>query len=162
MSNEEVRLKTFTAGHVTIEMLDDELEFEGKPSRDAEPTTGLAKAARLTTPDGFDALIGVVTWPTGDVDVRVVHFQSGAEPYKRLDHAGTMNLKVIDGAWVARIRAMKVNGREWATLNRVTWEELDWLAGDDFKATAAIPDGPPPECGDATADAATPADQPIR
>jgi hypothetical protein len=129
-------MKTFTAGHVTVEVQDDALEFEGKPGLDAALMTGSAQVARMSTPDGFDALIGVVTWPTGEVDVRVVHFQSGAEPYKRLEKAGTMNLKVVEGTWVARIRALKVNGKDWATLNRVSWEELDWLAGADFKAAA--------------------------
>ena len=129
-------MKTLSAGHVTVEIQVDALEFEGKPSLDAGMMTGSAQVARMLTPDGFDALIGVVTWPTGEVYVRVVHFQAGAEPYKRLEKAGTMNLKVVNGMWVARIRALKVNGKDWATLNRVSWEDLDWLAGADFKATA--------------------------
>jgi len=129
-------MKTFSAGHVTVEMQDDLLEFEDKPTRDAPLMTGSAQAARLTTPDGFDALVGVVSWPTNDVDVRVMHFQSGAEPYKRLEKAGTMNVKVVGDRWIVLVRAMKVNGRDWPTLNRLSWPEVDWLAGGDFKATA--------------------------
>ena len=126
----------FTAGHVTVEMHDDLIEFEGKPDRDSSETVGSAQAALLTTPDGLDALMGVVRWPAGQVDVRVIHFESGAAPYQRLSTAGTMNLKVVDGMWIARVRAMKVNGREWATLNRVTWGDLNWLAGEDFQSAA--------------------------
>jgi hypothetical protein len=44
-----------------------------------------------------------------------------------------MNIKVVDGNWIALIRAMKVNGKEWPTLNRLTWHEADSLAGTDFK-----------------------------
>ncbi len=133
-------MKTFTAGHVTVEMQDDPLDFEDKPGRDALLMTGSAQAARMTTPDGFDALVGVVTWPTGDVDVRVIHFQDGAAPYKRLEKAGTMNVKVVGDTWIVLVRAMKVNGKDWPTLNRLTWPEVDWLAGTDFK-TAAVSRG---------------------
>lgn len=131
-------MSTLTIGHVSVTLLDGTSEFVGKPSLDADETTGSAQCAIMRTPDGLDMTMGVITWPDGQVDVRMVDQDGGPEPYSRLQKAGTMNLKVTDGTWVLRIRAMKVNGRDWPTLNRVNWGELDWLAqGANVKALLA-------------------------
>jgi hypothetical protein len=129
-------MKTFTAGHVAVRILDGVSDFVGSPARGGPETTGTATLAELKTSDGFDALLGVITWPKGEQDVRIVDFISGAAPYERLIRAGTFSIKTSGDNWVALIRAMKVQGKEYATGTRVTWEELNWLAGSDFQAAA--------------------------
>ena len=121
-------MNTYTVGHVTVTLIDGATDYVGKPSLDADETVGSAQRAVLTTPDGLDMTMGIITWPDGSVDVRLIDLDSGPAPYERLKQAGTMNLKVIGDTWVLRIRAMKVNGKPWPTLNRVGWGELDWLA----------------------------------
>jgi hypothetical protein len=133
-------MKTFTAGHVAVRILDGVSDFVGSPARGEPETTGRATLAELKTSDGFDALLGVITWPDGRQDVRIADFIGGAAPYERLIRAGTFSIKTNGDKWVALIRAMKVQGRDYPTGTRVTWEELDWLAGTDFK-TAALAHG---------------------
>lgn len=122
-------MTTFQIGNVQVTEEGRTAPFRGKPSRDKDETSGKALLAELETPDGFKGTIGVITWPDGEVDVRLVDFSQGAEAYERQKAAGTMSLKTIRDNWVIRVRALKINGRDWPTLNRVTWQDLDWLAG---------------------------------
>lgn len=122
-------MSTFHIGNVSVTEEGRKAPFMGKPSRDKDETSGDALLAELETPDGFKGTIGVITWPDGEVDVRLVDFSQGAEAYERQKAAGTMSLKTIGDTWVLRVRALKINGREWPTLNRVSWQDLDWLAG---------------------------------
>jgi hypothetical protein len=123
-------MNNFTVGHVTVQVVEGASEYVGKPDQDTPEMTGSAQLAHLSTPDGLAMTMGVVTWPDRDgADVSMVDFETGPEPYRRLERAGTMNLKTIDGLWVARVTAMKINGRSYPTGNRVTWGEVDWLAG---------------------------------
>lgn len=122
-------MTAFHIGNVLVTEEGRTAPFKGKPSRDKDETTGKALLAELETPDGFKGTIGVITWPDGEVDVRLVDFSQGAEAYERQKAAGTMSLKIVGNTWVLRVRALKINGRDWPTLNRVTWQDLDWLAG---------------------------------
>lgn len=122
-------MTTFQIGNVQVTEEGRRAPFRGKPSRDKDETSGNALLAELETADGFKGTIGVITWPDGEVDVRLVDFSQGAEAYERQKAAGTMSLKTIGETWVLRVRALKINGKDWPTLNRVTWQDLDWLAG---------------------------------
>lgn len=122
-------MTTFQIGNVQVTEEGRRAPYRGKPSRDKDETSGNALLAELETPDGFKGTIGVITWPDGEVDVRLVDFSQGAEAYERQKAAGTMSLKTIGETWVLRVRALKINGKDWPTLNRVTWQDLDWLAG---------------------------------
>jgi hypothetical protein len=129
-------MKTFTAGHVAVRILDGVSDFVGSPARGEPETTGRATLAELKTSDGFDALLGVITWPDGRQDVRIADFIAGAAPYERLIRAGTFSIKTNGDKWVVLIRGMKVQGKDYPTRTRVTWEELNWLTGGDFQASA--------------------------
>lgn len=122
-------MTTFQIGNVQVTEEGRTAPFRGKPSRDKDETSGRALLAELETPDGFKGTIGVISWPDGEVDVRLVDFSQGAEAYERQKAAGTMSLKTISDTWVLRVRALKINGKDWPTLNRVSWQDLDWLAG---------------------------------
>lgn len=127
-------VKKLQVGSVAITLIDEIAEYRDKPNNDADVQIGQARLAKLETPDGFIGTMAVISWPDGSVDVRLVDFAQGATAYERLKTAGTMNLKVLNGHWLVRVRAMKFNGKDWQTLNRVSWTELDWLTDDDAKA----------------------------
>ncbi len=119
-----------------MRILDGVSDFVGSPARGEPETTGRATLAELKTSDGFDALLGVITWPDGRQDVRIADFIAGAAPYERLIRAGTFSIKTNGDKWVVLIRGMKVQGKDYPTRTRVTWEELNWLTGGDFQASA--------------------------
>ena len=127
-------MPVFEIGNVTVKEEGRVSTFIGKPARDKEETSGKALLADLETPDGFKGTLGVISWPDGELDVRLVDFSQGAEAYERQKVAGTMTLKSLGDSWVIRVRALKINGRDWPTLNLVSWQDLDWLAGTDSQA----------------------------
>lgn len=129
-------MENFKVGNVSVVINEGTVEYVNSPDRESSELTGTAQTAHLSTPDGLDMTLGVVTWPGRDgADVVVIDYEKGPEPYERLNRAGTMNMKTINGEWVARITAMKINGKRWPTANRVTWAEIDWLnKGADTKS----------------------------
>ena len=124
-------MTVFEVGSVRVEINGVTSSFKDKPARDSEEQIGQAALAELSTPDGFVGTLGVITWPGGTVDVRLVDFAQGGVEYERMKGAGTMNLKVSGDKWVIRVRALKKNGKDWPTLNRVSWVDMDWLLGAD-------------------------------
>lgn len=127
-------MPVFQIGNVTVKDEGRLSTFTGKPAREKDETVGKAQLAELETPDGFKGTLGVISWPDGEIDVRLVDFSQGAEAYERQKVAGTMTVKAIGDSWIIRVRALKINGRDWPTLNRVSWQDLDWLAGTDAQA----------------------------
>ena len=108
-------------------------------ARDEGPVEGHARVATVTTADGFRATVGVCTWPStddapGDSDIRLLDFWAGADDYRRLERAGKMSLAAAGERRVGILRAMAYGEHEWPTLQTVTWEALDRLAGDDAVA----------------------------
>lgn len=104
-----------------------------RQSTGSDPVQALAHLAELETPDGFRATLGVIEWPNGAVSVRLVDFMDGPDVYRRLERAGTLEIKVVDSHWVALIRALKYENKDYATLHGVSFDELDGLIKDDTK-----------------------------
>jgi hypothetical protein len=127
-------MSVFSVGNVTVKEEGRVSTFTGKPTRNKDETVGDVLLADLETPDGFKGTVGVISWPEGEIDVRLVDFSQGAEAYERQKIAGTMTIKAIGESWIIRVRALKINGRDWPTLNRVSWHDLDWLAGEDAQS----------------------------
>lgn len=127
-------MSNFKIGNVIVKDEGRVSTFTGKPTKHKDETTGKALLADLETPDGFKGTVGVIVWPEGEVDVRLVDYSQGAEAYERQKIAGTMTIKTVGDSWIIRVRALKINGRDWPTLNRVSWQDLDWLAGEDAKS----------------------------
>lgn len=134
LNNWGCAMTQFQVGSVTITNDGLQSNFIDRPERGLDETTGSAQLVSLETPDGFIGMLGIITWPEGQVDVRLVDFAQGGPAYERQKTAGTLTIKPVDDTWVVRISALKINGKEWPTLNRVSWADLDWLSGGDAQA----------------------------
>jgi hypothetical protein len=124
-------LPKFEIGHVAVNVAGRTSRIIDRQKVDSPPVEAFARLAELETPDGFRGTLGVIEWPDGSVTVRLVDFMEGPDTYRRLERAGTLELKVVDGHWVALMRAMKYEGKDYATLHGVTFDELDSLIKDD-------------------------------
>lgn len=114
--------------------------IEGAPmsAREDGAVAGTARVARIETADGMRMDVGVCSWPTADggheQDIRLLDFWSGADDYRRLERAGKMSLAQSGDRRVGILRAMAYGEHEWPTLQSVSWEALDRLAGTDAAA----------------------------
>lgn len=134
-------MSVFAIGSVTVDVSPEPEVLHASALQSGQEQDGLVQYGRLLTPDGFSGTAGVVTWQDGTVDVRFLDFISGADPYRRLERAGRMSVQVHDGRWVALLRALRHNGRDWPTLADVSWQELDELAGSSAEALLTRSDG---------------------
>lgn len=134
---------SFTAGKVTVEVLDGIRPYTGVPTSqwhgDRLERTGEATVANLSTPDGMKAQVVVVTWPGAEeVSVRLADLFGGPSDYERLEDAGEMSPKIVGDKLVARIRALRYGAGGRASGAAVEWEQIDeWHGGD---ARAALRD----------------------
>jgi hypothetical protein len=126
-------MSKFEIGHVAINVVGRTAKITDRQKVDSPPVEAFAQLAELETPDGFRGTLGVIEWPDGSVTVRLVDFMEGPDTYRRLERAGTLELKIVDGYWVALMRAMKYEGKDYATLHGVTFGDLDALIKDDAK-----------------------------
>jgi len=114
--------------------------IEGAPmsAREDGAVAGIARVARIETADGMRMDVGVCSWPIADGehehDIRLLDFWSGADDYRRLERAGKMSLAQSGDRRVGILRAMAYGEHEWPTLQSVSWEALDRLAGTDAAA----------------------------
>jgi len=92
-----------------------------------------ARIFELRTTDGLVAEVAIQTFVDGEIHVRLSEFLGSPPPaYSHLNRNGTMTVQVReDGKWVALVRALRPGGREHATLNSITWAELDRLLGEN-------------------------------
>ena len=92
--------------------------------------------ASIETPDGLVAEVAIQSFPDGEIHIRLSEFLATPPPiYSHLNRNGTMTVQVRDdGKWVALLRALRPGGKDYETLNNVTWAELDGLLGADAKA----------------------------
>lgn len=123
----------FDIGSVSVNVAGRTATITDRQSTGSDPVEALAHLAELQTPDGFRATLGVIEWPNGAVTVKLVDFMSGPDVYRRLERAGTLEIKVVDGKWIALMRALKYDTKDYATLHGVSFEELDVLVKDDSK-----------------------------
>jgi hypothetical protein len=97
--------------------------------------TGSLEVAKITTPDGLVAEVELQDFGPGETQVRLTDFLSSPPPkYDHLNRNGMLTIQRLDnGHWVAPLRALKPGGRDWATLNVASMEELDWLLEESAK-----------------------------
>lgn len=127
-------MTTFAVGMVEVDRAPVPLPFHGRATRDGVDEIGHACTAVLSTPDGFEGTVAVISWPSGTVDVRLVDFAKGGDAYRRLERAGGMNIETVDGSWLGLIRALKFGDKDYPTLHQVDWAELDELLGSASEA----------------------------
>lgn len=123
-------------GLVEVETRDGVSSFRGSPlsDRDDGECEGSVRLAKLSTPDGLVANVGVTKWPDETYDQRLIDFVAGPDPYRRLERAGNMSLNTTESGVVAVLRALKYTGRELPSLQAVGWLQLDEWLGEDARA----------------------------
>lgn len=123
-------------GLVEVDTREGASSFRGSPLSDREggEQEGSVRLAKLSTPDGFIANVGVTRWPDETYDQRLIDFFAGPDPYRRLERAGNMSLNPTKGGVVAVLRALKYTSRELPSLQAVGWPQLDAWLGEDAQA----------------------------
>lgn len=134
-------MSVITIGAVTVDVQSEPEVLHAEALQGGQEQDGLVQYGRIATPDGFSGTAGVVTWQDGAVEVRFLDFLAGPDPYRRLERAGRMTVQTSGGRWVALLRALRHNGRDWPTLADVTWLELDLLAGSSAETILTRADG---------------------
>ncbi len=118
----------------SIEFIDGEVAFEGRPADSSRGTNsmqeGRLRKFRVTTTDTLNQIFGLIEWPDARPEVCCIEMIEGLEKYERLEDAGRLTLMPqADGTWLADVRAMRYNGRDYQTLGSVSEEELEELTG---------------------------------
>jgi hypothetical protein len=122
-------MSALSIGEVSLEVADEPEVLHDAPLRAERDEDGLVQYGTLSTPDGFRGTVGVITWSSGPVEVRLLDFLAGSDPYRRLERAGHMAVRASDGRWTTLLRALKHGSKDWPTLADVSWSHLDELLG---------------------------------
>lgn len=133
-------MTSFTVGSISVDIESKPVTITDSPVQGAEEQEGVARnPAAFTSLDGWlgrfgffeyenlDKLMGKFYWHKVPVD----------PPYFRLVRAGAVSVVNEAGRWIAPLRAMKKVGKDYPTLNRVSDEDLDYLAGQNFREFVA-------------------------
>lgn len=126
----------FTVGTIAAEVSTKQGPFFGSASQASESEMGTYEASvRFTTADGWVGDFAVVRFPIADMLMGRFVWTGGAvaAPYDRLNTAGNTTVKAIDAHWIVPVKAMRIKGKDYATLNRVTEKELDGLVDGSFR-----------------------------
>jgi len=94
-----------------------------------------SRVVPISTIDGLRAEVELQYLVDGSKHVRLAEFLAPPPPlYSHLIRNGVMTVQVReDGKWVALLRALRPGGKDYPTLNAVSWQELDSLLGADSK-----------------------------
>ena len=100
-------MTTMQLGPVSVEPLEGITAFRGAPlgDREAGLREGSVQLAKVTTPDGLIATIGVTQWPDGSYDQRLIDYLAGPDAYRRLERAGGRASRATSASRLARARA---------------------------------------------------------
>jgi len=130
----------FTLGPVTVEITPEPVTISDIPVRGDKEQLGTAQApATFSSLDGWLGRFGFFEFPESG---RVIgkffwHKDPVHSPYDRLERAGTVSVVSEGGRWLVPLRAMKKVDKPYPTLHRVTDEDLDYLAGQNFREFAS-------------------------
>jgi len=126
---------SIVVGKARVDLIEKSVPHTEKPTNkhaDSDETQhGQITKFRVTTSDDLNFVFGVITWPAADPEVGPVEFIDGLEKYRRLEDAGRANILVHDDLWMLQLRAMKVAGKPYYTLNGVSLDELSEMLGSD-------------------------------
>jgi hypothetical protein len=128
--------QSLTIGVVSVTIHDDSVTIKdapskGKPAEDAKA----AQPATFETVDGWLGRFGFFEYPNEGTIVGKFYWHKDplSPPYDRLKNAGSVSVVTAGDRWVVPLRAMMINGKDWATLNRVNDLQLDAVAGGSFR-----------------------------
>ena len=112
-----------------------ELDYALREGVSKQGVPGSIRVAKITTPDGLVAEVELQDFGPSETQIRLTDFLSSPPPkYDHLNKNGMLTIQRLDnGDWVAPLRALKPGGRDWATLNVASMEELDWLLEESAK-----------------------------
>lgn len=133
-------MTSFTVGSISVEVESKPVTITDTPVQGAEEQEGIARnPAVFTSLDGWLGRFGVFEYENLDklMGKFYWHKQPVDPPYSRLVRAGAVSVVNEGGRWIAPLRAMKKVGKDYPTLNRVSDEDLDYLAGQDFREFVA-------------------------
>jgi hypothetical protein len=126
----------FTIGVVTVAICDDPVTIKDAPSRGKPAADATAaQPATFETVDGWLGRFGFFEYPEDGTIVGKFYWHRDplSPPYDRLKNAGSVSVVTAGDRWVVPLRAMMINGKDWATLNRVNDLQLDAVAGGSFR-----------------------------
>jgi hypothetical protein len=128
--------QSLTIGVVSVTIYDDPVTIKDVPGRGkpAEDATA-AQPASFETIDGWLGRFGFFEYPEEGTIVGKFYWHKDplSPPYDRLKNAGSVSVVTAGDRWVVPLRAMMINGKDWATLNRVNDLQLDAVAGGSFR-----------------------------
>jgi hypothetical protein len=115
-------------GILTVEKLEDSKLLTGDK-------LGTAKVFRVQTRDNLCAEVEQRDFTDGSKEIRLTEFLSPPPPkYDHLNRNGAMTIQVqADGSYVVLLRALRLGGKDYPTLNDVTWDELSEITELDFQ-----------------------------
>jgi len=128
-------VQTVTVGAVSAEIASDPVSITDVPVRGAEEQQGSAQnPVAFGWADLWLGRFGFFEYPKAEVIIGKFywHREPVDEPFDRLEHAGSVSVVAMGGRWIMPLRVMKIAGKPWSTLNRVSEEELDLLTGASF------------------------------
>lgn len=133
-------MTSFTVGPISVQIETEPVTIVDSPARGIEDVAGTAATpATFSSLDGWLGRFGFFEFSGVDKPIGKFYWHKDPvhAPYDRLERAGTISLAVEGDRWVAPLRALKIEGKPYPTLNRVSEEELDQLAGSDFQHLAS-------------------------
>lgn len=129
-------MSTFARGPISVEIESESVTITDTPTRETEEQEGTAKnPATFSSLDGWLGRFGFFEFPAAQIIIGKFfwHKIPVVSPYDRLERAGTVTVVSRNGRWIIPVRALKTEGKAYPTLNRVTHEDLDFLAEGNFK-----------------------------
>ena len=96
---------------------------------------GSSRVFNLETKDHLRAEVELREFTDESKEIRLTNFLASPPPkYEHLNRNGSMPIQTQpDGSWVVLLRALRLGGKEYPTLNAVTWAELSELTEMDFE-----------------------------
>lgn len=128
-------LQSVSVGAVAAEIESDSVSITDVPVRGAAEEPGTAQnPVAFRWAELWLGRFGFFEYPKAGVIIGKFywHREPVDQPFDRLEHAGTVSVVATGGRWITPLRVMKIAGKPYATLNRVSEEELDYLTGASF------------------------------
>ena len=129
-------MASYTLHTITVDVRAESGGFHSAPAHNTEPETGTYDSiVRFSSADGWVGDFAVVHFPVADITMGRFIWTGGvvAAPYDRLNTAGNISVKTVDDRWLVPVRAMRLGGKAYPTLNRITEDELDTLTASSFR-----------------------------
>lgn len=129
-------MTSFTLGPLSVQIENEPVTIVDSPARGIDDVRGTAQnPATFSSLDGWVGRFGFFEFEGVEKPIGKFfwHKDPVHAPYDRLERAGTISLAVEGGRWVAPLRALKKNVKAYANLHRVSDEDLNHLAGSDFR-----------------------------